>query len=298
MNFSSSSAVEMVPIDSIHILNSRVRDKYKFSQIVSNIAILGLKKPITLRKKECKDGKKCYDLICGQGRLEAYIALGQKEIPAVIVQATQEDCYLMSLIENLARRHQTTLELVYEIGALEDRGYSPNEIATKTDLRPEYVKGIVRLLRQGEVRLLEAVEKGRVPISVAVKIAVSDDAEIQQSLREAYEDQTLRGQALLEVRKLIEQRKSKGKGPHSERRFTRNKDFSKSLLKAYKNETERQKVMLRKANVSEDQLHFIVAALRQLFQDENFTTLLRAESLDMMPKNLFSLLEIQGDKSE
>lgn len=292
MNVSSASAVEMVLIDSIHILNSRARDKHKFSQIVSNIASLGLKKPITLRRKECRDGKKCYDLVCGQGRLEAYIALGQKEIPAVIVQATQEDCYLMSLIENLARRHQTTLELVHEIGALEERGYTPNEIAAKTDLKPEYVKGVVRLLRQGEVRLLEAVEKGRVPISVAMKIAISDDAEIQQALREAYEDKTLRGQALLEVRRLIEKRKSKGKGMHPGRKLLRNKDASKSLLKAYKDETERQRVILRKASVSEDRLLFIVAALRQILRDENFTTLLRAESLDTMPKNLFDLLDI------
>ena len=45
------------------------------------------KKPITVSPRE--DGG--YDLICGQGRLEAFIALGQTEIPAVIAEATPED---------------------------------------------------------------------------------------------------------------------------------------------------------------------------------------------------------------
>lgn len=288
MSAPCSSHVMLVSVDTIHVLNSRVRDKKKFTQIVNNISALGLKKPITLRKRESGNGKKQYDLICGQGRLEAYIALGQKEIPAVIVQATEEECFLMSLVENLARRNQTSLELVHEIGALEERGYSPAEIAGKTDLNPEYVKGIVRLLRQGEERLVEAVERGKVPISVAVKIALSDDIEIQNSLREAYEDHSLRGKALLDARWVIEQRKIKGKFLHSDnKREAKGKRSSDVLLKEYKKEAERQAVMLKKARISEERLLFIAATLKQLFQDENFTTLLRAEALDTMPKQLF-----------
>ena len=37
----------------------------------------------------------------------------------------------MSLVENLARRHPGSLELVREIGVLKDRGYSNAEIARK-----------------------------------------------------------------------------------------------------------------------------------------------------------------------
>ena len=41
-----------------------------------------------------------YDLVCGQGRLEAFVALGQNEIPAIVIEASEEDCYVMSLVEN------------------------------------------------------------------------------------------------------------------------------------------------------------------------------------------------------
>jgi len=298
MNVQYDSKVTMVPIESIHILNSRVRDKKKFSQIVSNISALGLKKPITLRKRMNGNGKTQYDLVCGQGRLEAYSILGQKEIPAVIVEATQEECFLMSLVENLARRNQTTIELVHEIGALEERGYSVIEIASKTDLNSEYVKGIVRLLRQGEERLLEAVEKGKIPISVAVKISQSDDMEMQSSMREAYENHTLRGKALLDARWIIEQRKIKGKSLHSVKRGDgQNKKPSETLFKEYRKEAERQAVMVKNSRISEERLLFIVTALKRLLQDENFTTLLRAEALDTMPKQLFDLVCLQEGRN-
>jgi ParB family chromosome partitioning protein len=64
------------------------------------------------------------------------MALGQDEIPAIIIEASEDDCFVMSLVENLARRQHTPLELVREIGALRERGYSYQEIAGKTISAP------------------------------------------------------------------------------------------------------------------------------------------------------------------
>jgi ParB family chromosome partitioning protein len=87
----------------------------------------------------------------------------------------------MSLVENLARRRHTSIELAEEIRALRERGYKYSEIARKTDLVIGYVRDIDRLLRNGEERLLQAVERGQIPISVAITIASSDDAKIQRA---------------------------------------------------------------------------------------------------------------------
>src|SRR5437899_865190 len=104
--------VQMIPIDEIKVLNPRSRNKIVFQGIVSNISNLGLKKPITVaRRLQPIDGK-IFDLVCGQGRLEAYIALGQTEIPAIIMEASREDCFLMSLVENIARRQHSPIELL------------------------------------------------------------------------------------------------------------------------------------------------------------------------------------------
>ena len=45
-------------------------------------------------------------------------------------------------------------------------------------------------------------------------------------------------------------------------------------------------MMVKKAEFSQQRLFFVVGALRQLLADENFTNLLRAESLNTLPKYL------------
>ena len=63
------------------------------------------------------------------------------------------------------------------------------------------------------------------------------------------------------------------------------------MVRAYKQETERQRSMVMKADLTERRLLFIVSALKELFNDENFITLLRAEGLDTVPLQIADLLQ-------
>ena len=99
----SVSKIEQVTLDKITVINPRERNRKVFEGIIKNIRQVGLKRPITVIRKSGEDGDR-FDLVCGQGRLEAYRALGQKQIPAVVVEATEEDGLVMSLVENIARR--------------------------------------------------------------------------------------------------------------------------------------------------------------------------------------------------
>lgn len=279
--------VQMIPISEINVLNPRSRNKVVFQAIVTNISNLGLKRPITVaRRSEEVDGKK-FDLVCGQGRIEAFVALGQTEIPAIVKDASKEECYLMSLVENVARRQIRPLELLREISSLRSRGYTTTEIAQKIDVHKTYVAGITQLLKNGEERLLHAVDKGRVPLSVAMQIASADEEGIQQALHQAYEDKTLRGRRLLTVRRIIEMRKAHGKkfNPGVRRRTTP-VESAESLVRVYKQEVDRQKLLVKKARLTENRLFFIVSAFKTLFSDEHFVTLLRAEGLDTLPAYL------------
>ncbi len=83
--------VEMIPIDQIGIPNPRSRNQKVFRQIVDSISKVGLKKPIKVSRKKRGNGKLPFNLICGQGRLEAYIALGASEIPAIIDDVDETD---------------------------------------------------------------------------------------------------------------------------------------------------------------------------------------------------------------
>ena len=125
--------------------------------------------------------------------MEACLALGETTIPAVVVDATREEQFLMSLIENIARRPPSNRALLGELRSLRQRNYKTDEIAKKLGLDRAYIQGIVRLVEHGEELLIRAVEGGRMPISVAVEIASGNDHEVQRALSEAYEKGDLRG---------------------------------------------------------------------------------------------------------
>lgn len=282
--------ITMVPVDAITVLNPRVRNKRVFQELVTSIAHLGLKKPITVSQRP---GRTRYDLVCGQGRLEAFIALGQAQIPAIIVDAAEEDCFVMSLVENLARRQHTPLELVRAIGALRERGYSHGEIASKVDFSPEYVGAICFLLENGEEKLINAVERGVIPHSVAMEIARAKEGEVQQALAQAYEERSLPGNQVLAIRKIIEQRNTSGKslhqrGPRPRRNYPVS---SESLIRAYQKETDRQKLLIKRASLARSRLSFVSNALRRLWEDEHFMALLRAEGIQNVPRALAERME-------
>lgn len=280
--------MRMIPIDRIDVLNPRERNKGVFEEIVGNIKAIGLKKPITVTPRAGPDGTERYLLIYGEGRMKAFRSLGEKTIPALVVTVSDENAYIMSLAENIARRQYRPLELLAGIEQLRDQGYDKKVIAQKTGLTAEYVQGILLLLKNGEERLLVAVEKGRIPLNAALTIvgAGDDDKAVQAALQEAYESGKLRGNRLLQARRVIERRQTLGR---SVARGTPRKlqdVTTSSLVRTYQKEVARQKQMVKKAEIAQQRLLFVVGAMRELLADENFTTLLRAEGLDTLPKYL------------
>jgi ParB family chromosome partitioning protein len=283
--------IRSIPVGSITVLNPRARNRRVFNELVTSIANIGLKKPITVSQRKDNDG---YDLVCGEGRLEAFIALGQTEIPAIVISVSKEDCFVMSLVENVARRQHSPLELIREIGALKERGYSHSQIASKIDFSPEYVCSICYLLEHGEERLVTAVERGIMPHTVAIEIARAKDADVQQALADAYESGTIPGNQVLGIRSIIEQRIRTGKSIHSIQTGARpaaRKVTAVGLVRTYRKETERQKLLVKKATLAQRRLLFIVNALRRLLAEDHFTTLLRAEVMHSVPRPLAERME-------
>jgi ParB family chromosome partitioning protein len=63
-------------------------------------------------------------------------------------------------------------------------------------------------------------------------------------------------------------------------------------VSAYRQEADRQKFLVKKARLTENRLVFVVSALKKLFQDENFLTLLRAEELETLPEYLAQRIQV------
>ncbi|TFI57506.1 chromosome partitioning protein ParB [Sphingomonas parva] len=277
--------VEMIPIDRVAVINPRVRNRRIFNEIVENIALVGLKRPITVTRRS--EGEEIfYDLVCGQGRLEACRSLGYAEVPALIVSADQEDCLVSSLVENCARRQHRALDLLQDIGEMRKRGYATAEVAKKTGLSYEYVNGVSKLLAQGEERLLRAVESGAMPITVAVSIADADDAEVQNALQTAYEDNLLRGRKLVAARRVVEARKRRGKKLRTEPHRVAKPLSSEALVRAYEEDAARKRALIRRSEMAKARLAFVTEAIRSLIEDEAFFGILEEEQLASVPARL------------
>jgi ParB family chromosome partitioning protein len=275
----------MIPVERVTVVNPRVRNQRSFKEIVENISRVGLKRPITVTRRT-EAGGPYYDLVCGQGRLEAYIALGQAEVPALVVTADTEDCMVASLVENCARRKHGAWDLLKDIRGMEERGQSVSEIARKTGLSPDYVRGVARLIEHGEQRLLRSVESGIIPLTVAVEIAEAEDHEVQAALSAAYEKGLLKGRKLLVARQVIERRRKQGKGLGVPSAQTKGRVSADSLVQAYKDDVARRRLLVERANATRDRLFCIIEALRRLRADEQFVALLEDEDLATLPVEL------------
>lgn len=287
--------VQMIPIDRIRILNPRHRDRRKFETIVQSIRSLGLKKPIQVSLRAANEAEgPGYDLVCGQGRIEAFTALGHKEIPALVVEISKEDRLLRSLVENMARRQAAPLEMLTEIQRLKARGYNNSEVGRKLGLDDQMVTGLLTLKKAGEERLLEAAVAGKVPLHVAMEIAKAESAEMQRALLKGYEAKQLNHLSIRAVKRLMDQRrfygKQRGRGDRQTRKSPTSAD---SLVNAYRRESQKQKLMVKKARICDAKLLFVVTAFSKLMADENFVNLLRAEGLSKMPKALWGRVAAQ-----
>ena len=285
---------QSIPVDLIDVVNPRARNQRIFEEIVASIAAVGLKRPITVTARPSANGIR-YDLVCGQGRLEAFRRLGQATIPALIVEADAEQLQIMSLVENLARRQHHALDLLHDIQGMQERGHSEADIARKTGLTNEYVRGVLRLINRSETRLLVAVEKGTIPVSIAVDIALAADTDTQRVLQEAYEKNLLRGHKLIAAKRLVEQRRRHRRLGGNSDRGERSRPLSvNALVRTYQQDTEKKRLIVRRALATRDRLVFVLEALRTLMLDTAFTKLLEAEQIETLPRSLSERLRSRG----
>jgi ParB family chromosome partitioning protein len=124
------------------------------------------------------------------------------------------------------------------------------------------------------------------PISVAVDIADAEDKDVQQALQIAYEKGLLRGKKLLAAKRVVEARRRRGKGVESREGRSSEKLSSAALVRAYQEDADRKRDMIRRANAAKDRLMIIIESLRRLSRDSQFAEMLTAEGLGDMPDKL------------
>lgn len=269
-----------IPVSEIRV-NSRSRHKARFQHMLASISAVGLKKPIIVAKQDAHSNETKYSLVCGHGRMEALLALGETSIPAVVIEASFEDQILMSLVENIARSSPSNCALQWELRALRGRNYSDDQIAHKLGLTLKYVQKTLNLLEHGEWELVEAVERGDLPIDIAVTIANENSLDIQLALSEACEKGELRGRGLLTAKRMVARRFAH-LGTDEKRPIPQ----TPTSVRQYRAYIRRQQSLTKRVNAVQESLILLTSALRRLFADKNFVALLYAEGLKEVPEQL------------
>jgi ParB family chromosome partitioning protein len=274
---------DKVLIDQIKVINSRDRDLSQFKMNVSSISELGLMKPIRVNDKFFpRTG--FFELICGEGRLLAHKELGRTDILAEIVTCSRKESYLQSLVENIARTKPGTMDFAREIKQLHDEGWDYNKIGRIACKSAEYIRQYIRLIEQGEERLIHGVEQGVFPISFALQVAYSDSTQLQHLLMDAFDQGIVTTNNFAQARKIITQHaKQHKKKPGS------NKDFTVDELKQNIAEATKKKAsFVRQAECKENRFLTLLSGINSLWRSESVVELLKKESLHNRP-------ELMGD---
>lgn len=270
---------EMIPTDKIRVMNTRTRDEGQFALNVQSIDAVGQIKDIRVNDKFlAKDG--FYELICGEGRLIAHQRLAKTHIRAEVVTCSRKQAYLESLVENLARTRPGTMYFARELKALRDEGWEYEKIARIACRSVEYIRQYIRLVENGEDRLILGVEQDVFPISFAVLVAQADDGTIQNVLMDAFDQGIVNSNNFAKARAIInarvDGRKRKGAGPVEYTVAALTEDIATA--------TEAKDSFAREAQGKESRLYMLLDGLGALWNDQEFMRLLQAEKLETRPE--------------
>jgi len=277
---------EKIPIDKIKVLNSRNRNKVRFQENIRSIKDVGLKRPIQVNERYYnKTGY--YDLICGQGRYLAYKALKCTVIPAEVLNCSKKQAYLLSLVENIARVPPGTMWFACEVKRMYNNGFTLMQISNITGKSETYIRDYIRLVEQGEERLIKGVEDGIFPISFAKQVARSDSSNIQNVLMDAYDKGIVNSTNFPTVKRIIDLRLRRGKEPERKDYSVRSSSSGytvKQLKTDITKLTREKEAFVNESSIKENRLLSLLDGLKALWRDKATAELITSERIGPMPE--------------
>lgn len=275
-----------IKIDKIKVLNSRNRNNACFQDNVRSIKDVGLKKPIVVNERYYNRSG-YYDLVCGEGRYLAYKALKYSKIPAELISCSKKQAYLFSLVENIARVPPATMWFAYEVKRMHDSGFTLTQISNITGKDELYLRDYIRLVEQGEERLIKGVEDGAFSISFAKLVSRSDNFTIQNVLMDAYDKGIVNCTNFPTVRKIIDLRVNRGKSPswkghgsHPRSQSYTAKQLQSDIAKI----TKEKQAFVNESTLKENRLLSLLDGLSTLWRDKPTADLITSEGIGPLPE--------------
>jgi ParB family chromosome partitioning protein len=272
-----------IPVERIKVLNPRNRDRAQFKENVRSIKEVGLLKPVVVNERNFKRTGH-YELVCGQGRYLAYKQLGRARIPAEIISCGKKEVLLYSLVENIARVPPGTMWFAREVKRMHDAGWGFEQIAKIVGKGSKWVRKYVKLVEQGEARLIKGVEQGLFPISFALMVAQSDNSTVQNVLMDAFDSGIVTSGNFETVRKVLERRIGLGKDPSARVKGTGRKAALAQLKSGIAKSTREKASFVRQAKDKENRLMALLDGVNTLWKDKGLVVLVESEGLGERPQ--------------
>lgn len=148
------------PYQGRFIIDGAVKNHYairRLKELSNSIITNGLLHPVMVRKKNRK-----YEIIDGHRRVAAFKKLGMDEIPAIIVDKSDKDAQVMSVISNLQRTSLSNLEKALAFEKILKSGIfkSKKELSRKIGKDETYVGDIMNILKMDK-RIIDDLAKNQ-----------------------------------------------------------------------------------------------------------------------------------------
>lgn len=230
-----------IPVDRIRTnprQSRQVFDQERLAELAASIEEVGLVQPVVVRQSG--DG---YELISGERRLRAFLALGRSRIPAVVREMPEVEAAMAVLIENIQRENLNPLEEAIAYRRLVNEfDLTQEEVARRVGKSRVHVTNTLRLLSL-PLQVQEIIGSGALTAGHARALGAVDDAARQVELAQRA---VARG---LSVRALEEEvRKTAAQGASS--RGSRKRDVESGLKSLVR---ERAGALAARVNIRGDQ---------------------------------------------
>jgi ParB/RepB/Spo0J family partition protein len=148
-----------IPVEQIRPFIRRARGKEGFDGLKASMKAEGLKMPIQVRDLGRKDAEgHRYELICGEGRTTAAKQLRWETIPALIVDAPEQEIAGRFLAENLLRKPQPWAEKGRTVQAIVRGGKTVQQAARSLHISAGLASRYLRMVDKTAPEIRDEVE--------------------------------------------------------------------------------------------------------------------------------------------
>ena len=170
--------VHMLGVDAIRPNRFQPRTEFAegaLEELAGSIERSGLMQPLVVRSTGNTESPG-WELIAGERRLRAIKHLGRSQVPAIIVEAGDQEAAEMALIENLQREDLNPLDRATALATLrDDFGLSQAALAERVGLDRSSVANLLRILELDDFSAA-AVRRGALTLGHAkALLALTDD---------------------------------------------------------------------------------------------------------------------------